>query len=100
MATRRALILSPKDTVANVLEEAAAGEDVAARLGDALVTLRAAERIPFGFKVALIDHAVGQPVWKYGEVIGLASQPIAKGELVHVHNVEGARGRGDRHGSS
>ena len=39
--------------------------------------------------------AAGEPVLKYGEVIGLASQDIAPGQWVHVHNVESARARGD-----
>ena len=33
---------------------------------------------------------------KYGEVIGAATRDIRVGEHVHVHNVEGKRGRGDR----
>jgi altronate dehydratase small subunit len=92
---KRALILSPRDTVANALEEASPGTTIEARLGGETVLVVADERIPFGFKVALVDHAAGDPVYKYGEVIGLASQPIRKGQLVHVRNVEGARGRGD-----
>jgi altronate dehydratase small subunit len=35
-------------------------------------------------------------VIKYGETIGLATSDISPGEHVHVHNVEGQRGRGDR----
>jgi altronate dehydratase small subunit len=34
-------------------------------------------------------------VLKYGESIGVASSDIQMGQLVHVHNLEGARGRGD-----
>ena len=95
MAEKRALILTTKDTVANALEEVAAGEVIAARIGDETRLVTALERIPFGFKVALEHVPLGGDVLKYGEVIGRASQPIAKGELVHVHNLEGARGRGD-----
>ena len=95
MAPKRALIISPGDSVANVLEDVAAGEEVAARLGSETVLVRAVEPIPFGFKVALHDVAQGEPVYKYGEIIGKASLPIARGALVHVHNLEGARGRGD-----
>ena len=32
---------------------------------------------------------------KYAHVIGKASKDISVGELVHVHNIEGNRGRGD-----
>jgi altronate dehydratase small subunit len=34
-------------------------------------------------------------IHKYGQMIGRASAAIAAGEHVHVHNVEGVRGRGD-----
>ena len=40
--------------------------------------------------------ARGDEIVKYGQVIGHASKAIAVGEHVHVHNVESARGRGDR----
>ena len=95
MVQRRALIISPGDNVANVLEDVAAGEEIAARLGTEAVAVQAVERIPFGFKVALEDVPAGEQVRKYGEVIGRASQTIKRGQLVHVHNLEGARGRGD-----
>ena len=51
--------------------------------------------VPEGHKVAIRSISAGQPVRKYGQVIGLASSDIAVGEHVHVHNVqmdEGARG--------
>lgn len=99
MPQKRALILSSRDSVANVLEEVSPGDEIAARLGEETVLIQAVERIPFGFKVALTDVASGDPVYKYGEPIGKASKPIRKGELVHIHNLEGARGRGDLAGS-
>lgn len=95
MAARRALVLDPRDSVANVLEPVAAGETITARVGDATVRVVAREAIPFGFKVALADLPAGAPVLKYGATIGRASRPIRRGDLVHVHNLEGGRARGD-----
>jgi altronate dehydratase small subunit len=95
MAGKRALIIDAKDTVATALEDIAPGDKVDAMLGRKATTLEAKEKIPFGFKIALTDTAKGDAVVKYGEVIGKASQPIKRGQLVHVHNLEGARGRGD-----
>ncbi len=95
MAKKRALILSPKDNVASVMEEVCPGDEVSARLGDETLMIRATEEIPFGFKVAIEDIARGEGVVKYGEMIGRASKEIRKGMLVHVHNIEGTRGRGD-----
>jgi altronate hydrolase len=47
----------------------------------------ASQRIPPGHKVAVRRHAVGEKVRKFGQVIGFATQEIAPGEHVHVHNL-------------
>jgi altronate hydrolase len=47
----------------------------------------ATERIPAGHKVALRAYAPGEPVRKYGQVIGFATQAIAPGTHIHVHNL-------------
>src|SRR5689334_21288671 len=49
--------------------------------------VRAAVRIPAGHKIATRAVAKGQPVRRYNQIIGFATQPIAPGEHVHVHNV-------------
>lgn len=92
---RRALMISSKDNVATALEDVSQKDVVEARLGKEVVTLEAREVVPFGFKIALRDIVKGEDVVKYGESIGRASRDIARGSLVHVHNLEGARGRGD-----
>ena len=45
------------------------------------------EAIDLGHKISLraIEH--GQPIKKFGQTIGYASQPIPQGTWVHVHNV-------------
>ena len=43
--------------------------------------------IPSGHKVALQEIAAGQPVRRYGQVIGFATQAILPGEHVHTHNL-------------
>ncbi|MEY2661449.1 MAG: hypothetical protein RLZZ123_2621, partial [Pseudomonadota bacterium] len=43
--------------------------------------------IPPGHKVALRELPVGHAVRRYNQVIGYATQPIAAGEHVHVHNI-------------
>ncbi len=50
--------------------------------------LAAAARIPAGHKIATRPIAKGEPVRKYDQIIGFASQEIQPGEHVHVHNVE------------
>jgi altronate hydrolase len=46
------------------------------------------ERIPAGHKVAAHAIARGDPVHRYSQVIGFATQAIAPGFHVHVHNLE------------
>jgi hypothetical protein len=41
-------------------------------------------------KIALVAIDGGDPVRKYGEIIGYATAPIARGEWIHTHNVQGA----------
>jgi altronate hydrolase len=43
--------------------------------------------IPAGHKVAIRPIAKGQPVRRYNQIIGFASQPIAAGEHVHTQNL-------------
>jgi SAF domain len=86
-----ALRLKDDDDVAVALRVLPAG--VAVRFPDLAVVPRA--EIPGGHKIALRPIAGGGLIRKYGQVIGRASEPIAAGEHVHVHNVEGTRGRGD-----
>ena len=43
--------------------------------------------IPSGHKIATRDIEPGQPLRRYGQIIGFASQPIRAGEHVHVHNL-------------
>ena len=51
--------------------------------------------VPYGHKIAVRDIKKGELIIKYGEEIGAATKDIAKGEYVHVHNLEALRGRGD-----
>ena len=86
-----ALVISARDNVATALEPLDAGRAVC--VGD--LTIVVTESIPRGHKIALRAIASGALIRKYGQVIGRASAPIAVGEHVHVHNVEGPRGCGD-----
>lgn len=95
MSDKRALIMDPSDNVATAMEEIRAGEVVRIPLKRGSLTLPALEAIPFGFKIALQDILQGEGIRKYGETIGRASSLIAKGTMVHIHNLEGTRARGD-----
>lgn len=81
------LRLSAIDNVLVALRELQPGEAVAD--GPRSFATRAA--VPFGHKVAADDIDRGAAIVKYGEVVGRATQQIARGDHVHVHNVVSAR---------
>ncbi|RZL54590.1 MAG: altronate dehydratase [Variovorax sp.] len=51
--------------------------------------------IPPGHKVAMRAIATGEPVRRYNQIIGFASQPIGPGEHVHTHNLDMGADKGD-----
>lgn len=90
----RAIALSPIDNVATALSDIPLGAKVEI-VSDNVKNLALKERIPFGFKLAISHIPVGGNIFKYGHVIGYATQEIYPGRLVHTHNVKSHRGRGD-----
>jgi altronate hydrolase len=49
--------------------------------------LTAGQRIPFGHKIAAREIPAGDPILKFGQIIGFAGQTIRPGDWVHEHNV-------------
>jgi altronate hydrolase len=43
-------------------------------------------RIPPGHKIATRAHGTGEAIRRYGQIIGFATEAIAPGDWVHVHN--------------
>src|SRR2546421_5149860 len=82
--TDRAIVLKPEDDVA----VAKAPLDKGAIFDDAGTRIEARQDIKPGHKIA--RHAVrrGEPVRRYGQVIGFATQDIAVGEHVHTQNLD------------
>ena len=75
--------ISPRDDVAIALRDLSAGERVA--LDDEAIELL--DAIPRSHKFALRSVNLGEPVRKYGQVIGRATTHIARGAHVHTHNL-------------
>jgi len=76
------LRLNPADDVVIACRELESGTN----LMQEKVVVR--ERIPAGHKVATRAIAAGEPVRRYSQVIGFATQAIEPGAHVHVHNLE------------
>lgn len=73
-----------RDNVATALQPLVPGE--VRLLGDAESPfLTAVEEIPVGHKIALKKIKAGEPIVKYGVVIGQATTDIEKGSWVHLH---------------
>jgi altronate dehydratase small subunit len=86
-----ALVMRADDTVATALGDLSEGREL--ELDGETITI--AEPVRFGHKFALRPVPAGEPVRKYGEVIGAAERDIERGEWVHTHNCRSTRGRGD-----
>ncbi|PZX18794.1 altronate hydrolase [Palleronia aestuarii] len=68
--------LSDDDNVVTAITPLAVGDEGATTL------------VPRGHKMATTDIPAGEPVVKYGQIIGWASEDIAKGAHVHTQNLE------------
>ncbi len=78
-----AVQLHPADQVA-VLKKTVKG---GSKLTGKGVEIEVNHTIPAGHKVALMAVSKGDPIVKYGQTIGFASQDIRIGDQVHTHNL-------------
>lgn len=79
MATPRFVRLAPDDNVVVAIDQIP--------LGTKVLRQTARQRIPRGHKMAIVAIGTNEPVRKYGQIIGFASESIAPGDWVHEHNV-------------
>lgn len=90
------IVLNRKDNVATLLLDVKKGESLSVNVDGKQLLLTVQNDIKFGHKIAIFPISMGEHVIKYGESIGAATVDIGEGQHVHVHNIEGIRGRGDR----
>src|SRR6202035_4713487 len=79
MAPAPVIRLHPDDAVLIARSSLPLGMVVA----DGVTTI---ERIPAGHKVAIRPIATGEPIRRYGQIIGFATAAIAPGQHVHTQN--------------
>jgi altronate hydrolase len=77
------ILLHSEDSVAIARKNIETGRELEVN-GVAVETLAP---IPAGHKVAIRSIRAGDPVYRYGNVIGFATSAIRPGEHVHVHNL-------------
>lgn len=96
----KAVMIKPIDNVATAMEFIPANTDVTFTCQDKQVTVKVLKDIEFGHKFAITLIPKEANIVKYGEVIGRAIEEIVAGTHVHIHNIEGIRGRGDQVGTN
>ena len=72
--------LAPEDNVVVARVDILSGTEIT---GEGVTAL---DVVPAGHKIATRPIAVGEPVRKYDQIIGFASEPVEAGAHVHVHN--------------
>ncbi|MFZ0932861.1 MAG: UxaA family hydrolase, partial [Bryobacteraceae bacterium] len=82
-AGNSAIQLHPADNIAVARVPLAVGTEL--HVGGQTFVVRGA--IPAGHKVALRAIAAGATVFRYGQPIGLAKEPVEPGSHVHTHNL-------------
>ncbi len=82
-AANAAILLHSRDNVAIARLALPPGQSIDVQN----VTVLTTAPIPAGHKFATRAIPPGEPVYRYGSVIGFATKPIAPGDHVHVHNV-------------
>src|SRR6478752_1177854 len=76
----RTIRLNPSDNVIVAVDTIDKGREIE--------RITALARVPRGHKMASVPIGKGEPIRKFGQIIGFAKAPIAPGEWVHEHNVE------------
>ncbi|MGD8285853.1 MAG: UxaA family hydrolase, partial [Desulfobacterales bacterium] len=75
------LRLNPDDNVVVVLRDLEKGSEIPDE------GISCVHAIPAGHKLSAAVIKQGEPIRKYGQIIGFASRHISCGEHVHTHNV-------------
>lgn len=78
-----AVLLHPSDTVAVARRPIPPRETIASPSG----SVTTSSMIPMGHKFALRPIRTGEPVLKYGQIIGFSLGDISAGDHVHTHNI-------------
>ena len=79
----KAIVIDPRDNIA--VAKVSIGLGTVLSLNGTKLSIT--QTVPPGHKIALKPIAKGEAVVRYGEIIGAATQNIAQGSPVHVHNM-------------
>ena len=85
--TINAIMISPIDDVATVITELTEGDRAVFLKNGEITQVPILGTIPQYHKLAIRDLKRNEPLKKYGEIMGQATQDIVQGSHVHDHNV-------------
>lgn len=87
------LVHKPEDNVGVAIADLNAGGKITGIImdNDSRIEMESLGNIPLGHKIALKPIAQNEKIIISGYPCGFASQPIAGGEHVHVHNMKSQR---------
>lgn len=91
---KNSCLIDVVDNVAVVIEDIKEKQNIIYRNNQEMKVI-AIENVPIYHKVAIKTIYQGEPIIKYGEPIGIASQLIEVGAHVHEHNVIGKKGKAE-----
>lgn len=77
------IVMDKADNCATVLEDIEKGEEI--EYNNEKFKIK--QNIALGHKFALMDIKAENYIKKYGQIIGIATENIRKGEWIHTHNI-------------
>ncbi len=85
--TINAILIHSRDDVATVIAELMEGDQAVFFKNQEIMQIPVVGTIPQYHKLAVRDIKKTEPLRKYGEIIGKATQDIPRGSHVHEHNL-------------
>tara|TARA_B100000900_G_scaffold319589_1_gene278742 strand:+ start:2032 stop:2331 length:300 start_codon:yes stop_codon:yes gene_type:complete len=83
-----AIILKLNDNVGTSIKSLKNNTKIILKLEEELTSFVIKDDIKLCHKFSLIQIRRGDKIFKYGEVIGVATDDIDQGNLVHTHNIQ------------
>lgn len=86
--TINAILIHSRDDVVTVIAELREGERAVFYKNEEILQVPVVGTIPQYHKLAIRDITKTEPIRKYGEIIGEATQDIPRGSHVHEQNLD------------
>ena len=86
--TINAILIHSRDDVVTVIAELMEGDSAVFFKNEEIMQVPVAGTIPKYHKLAIRDITKTEPIRKYGEIIGEATQDIPRGSHVHEQNLD------------